>query len=465
MDNLQPNLNETQSIETATPKPPVIATIETYQQAHTEWNSAESQRLEMFAMAKKTNLPTDEYSQPTLKSAEVIKSEELSELARQTKLICDDAFGEWAKPEAFDALITELTNATPATPERVIQAGVVIENISYYRRNPNRAGEVLEKYPEALYLPDTQEAVRKAASELTRSVESLRAAATIKPEDSQNSSKLLEIAVSENSPLEKSLKDQLRDTLDLVRGVKARQLVDSFRDDGSTELYDPKSAPIKKDRLAIISQVVGIPLEMTSLEDALNQHKKLLENRALGSYYQQSLSRNNFGEALAALSQRTEDPVQQRHLEALAIGYAAAIEPDPTYSRSEKASNVLMALVLDTKDPEISAYDTVHKIGKNPDDVLSRLLPMVSDHPSHYHDSDIFSHQNTAAVRAKNARIAAETARANEEKAQAEKLAAEVKAAGEQLAAVKSQAAVERQAPTKVTPAKNRSFVDKMLGR
>jgi len=325
----------------------------------------------------------------------------------------------------------------------------------------------LEKYPEALYLPGTQNALHQVASELARSVESLRTAATTKPEDPQDSSKLLEVATSETSPLEKNSKDQLRDTLDLVRGAKAQRFVDGLID---PSINEPKAALLKENHLVLISEITGVALDKSSLEDALSQHKKLLTDRGIAtSNYAQLLSRINFGEALAALSQRTEGPAQKRHLEALALGYAAAIERDPDYPRSEKANNVLMALVLDTKnpDPEVSAYVTVHEGVKRPDDILARLLPLVSDHPSHYRDSDVFSRQNETAVHAKNARLAVEEARAAAEKAKADELTAQAKAKADRLAAeAKAKTATPIiVASTTITSAKNRSVWDKIRGR
>ncbi len=447
MDNSQVNSLEAHLPEAVAPKPPVITTIKACQQAHAKWNEAENKRLEMSVLAQKAGTSTAEYSQPTSKSEEVTKSEGFSALALKTKSICDNAFGEGAKPEAFDALITELTDGTPITPERVIQAGAVIENASYSRRNPNKAGQVLERIPEALHLPAVQQTLQDLASELTRSVESLRAAAT-----PQNSNKLLEVATSETSPLEKGLKDQLQDTLDLVRGAKAQRSVDGLTD---PSINEPKAALVKESHLTLISQITGVAFDQSSLQDALNKHKKLFADRTSSSYYQQPLSRTNFGEALAALSQRTEDPTQKRHLEALALGYAAAIEPDPDYSRSEKANNVLMALVLDTKNLEVSAYDTIHEGVKRPDDILARLLPMVSDHPSHYHDSDVFSRQNETAVHAKDARLAAEATKAAQEKIVAEQLAVEVKAEADRLAAEAKAVTPIKGPATVVTPPKN----------
>ena len=463
MDDAKTNSPEIQTTEVVAPKPPVIITIEACQLAHTQWNEAEGKRQKMLALAQKASLSTAEYAQPAPKSDEVIKSEQLSALTLKTKSICDNAFGEGGQPEAFDALITDLTDGTPATPKRVIQAGTLIENTSYSRRNPNKAGLILEKYPEALYLPGTQNALHQVASELARSVESLRTAATTKPEDPQDSSKLLEVATSETSPLEKNSKDQLRDTLDLVRGAKAQRFVDGLID---PSINEPKAALLKDNHLVLISEITGVALDKSSLEDALSQHKKLLTDRGIAtSNYAQLLSRINFGEALAALSQRTEDPAQKRHLEALALGYAAAIERDPDYPQSEKANNVLMALVLDTKNPEVSAYDTVHEGVKRSDNILAKLIPMVSDHTSNYRDSDIFSRQNEAAVHAKNARLAVEEARAAAEKAKADELTAQAKAEADRLAAKAKTATPIIVASTTITSAKNRSVWDKIRGR
>ena len=465
MDDPQPNHHEIQAVEASTPKPPVIATIEACQLAYTKWNEAESKRLEMLASAKQTNTPTAEYTQPIPKSEEVTKSEELSALALKTKSICDNAFGEGAKPEAFDALITELTDGSPATPERVIQAGAVIENISYYRRNPNKAGEVLQKYPEALYLPNVQSELQEVVFGLTRSVENLRTAATTEPEDPQNTSKLLEVATSETSPLKKSSKDQLKDTLDLVRGARAQQLVDSLED---PSINEPKAALLKENHLVLISKITGVSLDQTSLQDALNQHKKLLVDRKIiTSDYQPPLSRINFGEALAALSQRTEDLDKKRHLEALALGYATATKFEPGRF-GQKAGDVLMALMLNTKDPEARAYVAVQEAGRNQTDILaqqkSRVYRDVLNH-SEQGINSLFDVQNRAALGARDERTAVEEARAEAEKVKADELTAQARAEADRLAAEATAATPIKGTPTIVTPAAKKGIFDRLLGR
>lgn len=446
MDNPpQTNLPETLTAEVVTPKPPVIATIESYHQAYIVWQEQESQRVQSRA------------SEPIPKPDMAEEWDKLSDKASAARTACDDAIA--GRTEAFDVLVSNLTADTPPTPEKIIQAGALLTEIADFRDGESlhlQAGNVLEKNPEALHLPDVPNAFELIIARLSNNVTKLRTAGSTKPDSPQYSNTLLEVATSETSPLEQGLKDQLRDTLDLVRGVQTKRSIDSLTPQ-STE----KIVIVSEKHLEAISQVCGVPLELVTLQNALNEHRKLLYDRKVSSSDNQpTLSQANFGEALAALSQRTEDPTQKRHLEALALGYAAAIERDPDYSQSEKASNVLMALVLDTKNPEISAYDTVHEGVKRPDDILAKLIPMVSDHSSNYRDSDIFSRQNEVAVHAKDARIAAEKIKTDAEKVQVAQLEATAKAEVDRLAAeAKAKAATPIMGPATVkTPPKNDIF-------
>lgn len=471
MDNPQTDSLETQAAEVVTPKPAVITEIKSAEQASVAWRAGEKNRLEQFRLAQQGGLDTSEFAQPIPKPEGATKMEQFHALSAEARITCDKVFrtGVQSKDSKdFETLLSKLTADTPATPERVIQAGAVIENISYYRRNPNKAGEVLEKNPEALYLPNVQSTLRDVVPELTRSVDNLLNAAHTKPDSPQDSTKLLELATTETSPLEKDLKDQLRDTLDLVRGARAQQLVNSIED---PSINEPKAALLKENHLAIISKIIGVTLDKTLLEDALGQHRKLLVDRkVITSDYGSPLSRTNFGEALAALSQRTEDPAQKRHLEGLALGYATGIKFDPEYNKSEKAGSVLMALVLDTKDPEARAYIAVEEAGKKHGDVLAKLIPMIFNDVLNYSTerstNSLFDIQNRAALEVRDKRQDAEKARVLAEKVKADELVAQAKAEADRLTAeANAKAAIPiKGSATVMTPAKKGLF-GKLLGR
>lgn len=471
MDN-PPNIAEvTINPEIPAPKPAVITEIISAEQASVAWRAGEKNRLEQFRLAQQAGLDTSEFTQPIPKPEGLTKMEQLNALSSEARITCDKAFRTGVQPKDskdFEALLSKLTADTPATPERVIQAGAVIENISYYRRNPNKAGEVLEKNPEALYLPNVQSTLQDIVLELTRSVDNLLNAAHTKPDSPQDSTRLLELATAETSPLEKGLKDQLRDTLDLVRGARTQQFVDGLVD---PDIMEPKAALLKESHLTMISKIIGVTLDQSSLQDVLGQHRKLLADRkVISSDYTPDLSRTNFGEALAALSQRTEDPAQKRHLEALALGYATGIKFDPEYNKSEKAGSVLMALVLDTKDPEARAYIAVEEAGKKYGDVLAKLIPMIFNDVLNYSTerstNSLFDIQNRAALDVRDKRQDSEKARVLAEKVKADELVAQAKAEADRLTAeANANAAIPIKEPaTVITPAK-KSLFGKLLGR
>lgn len=464
MDNQQKNSAEKQTLEAVTPKPPVIATIEASQRAHTEWYTAEKQRLENYELAKKTGLSTDEFSKPITQPEGAKRHEALFALSSKANTACDKAFQN-GETKVFDALLAELTADMPATSEKITQADTIIENICNDRRDRNKAGLILEKNPDALHLPATQGALRTVVSELTRNVDGLLDAALALPDGPLNTNKLLEVATSETSPLEKDLKDQLRDTLDLVRGAKAQHLVDGLIDQS---IMEPKAALIKENHLAIISKIIGVTLDKTSLEDALGQHRKLLADRKVtSSDYTPDLSRTNFGEALAALSQRTEDPAQKRHLEGIALGYATGIKFDPEYSKSEKAGSILMALLLDTKDPEARAYIAVEEAGKRHGDILAQQIPMIFNDVMNYSTersmNSLFDIQNRAALDARDKRQDAEKVKAAAEKVKADELVAQAKAEADRLAA-EAKAAIPIKGPATVITPPKKGFLDKLRG-
>lgn len=470
MDNPSNIAEVIKSSEIPAPKPAVITEIISAEQASVAWHAGEKNRLEQLQLAQQAGLDTSEFSQPIPKPEGATKMEQLDALSSEARITCDKAFGTGVQPKDskdFEALLSKLTSDTPATPERVIQAGAVIENISYSQRNPNKAGEVLEKNPEAIYLPNVQSALRDVVPELTRSVDNLLNAAHTEPDSPQNSTKLLELATAETSPLEKDLKGQLRDTLDLVRGAKAQQLVNGIED---PSINEPKAAFLKENHLAIISKIIGVTLDKTSLEDALGQHRKLLVDRKVTtSDYVSPLSRTNFGEALAALSQRTEDPAQKRHLEGLALGYATGIKFDQGYNKSEKAGSVLMALVLDTKDPESRAYIAVEEAGKKHGDILAQQIPMIFNDVLNYSTersiNSLFDIQNRAALDVRDKRQDAEKARVLAEKVKADELVAQTKAEADRLTAeANAKAAIPKEPATVITSAK-KSLFGKLLGR
>lgn len=291
-------------------------------------------------------------------------------LSSKANEVCDKAYPD-GKTKELDTLLISLTADSPATPEKIIQADTVIENIDSEGRNRKKAGDVLKQNPDALYLPATRGALRRVVSDLTGSVDGLLDVAHAKPDSPLNSDDLLKVATSETSQLEKDLKDQLRDTFDLVKGAEAQQLVNGLED---PSIREPKAALLKESHITLLSQITEISLNMPSLQNALQQHRKLLANRGIiNSDYTPDLSRANFGEALAALSKRTEDPTQKKHLEALALGYATGIKFSPD-KYEEKAGNVLMALLLNTKDPEARVYDTLQKGERADDDILTKQV-------------------------------------------------------------------------------------------
>lgn len=459
MDNPQTNPLETQTTEAAaSQKPPVIVEIDSARQANIEWNKAEKTRQENLVLAKKADLSTDELSKPIAQPEGVKKHEALSALSSKANTACDKAFQN-GKTKEFDALLAELTADTPATSEKITQADTVIENICHDGRDRNKAGQILEKNPDALHLPATLGALRTVVSELTRNVDGLLDAALAKPDSPLNTNKLLEVATSETSPLEKGLKDQLRDILDLVRGARTQQFVDGLVD---PDIMEPKAALLKESHLTMISKIIGVTLDQSSLQDVLGQHRKLLADRkVISSDYTPDLSRTNFGEALAALSQRTEDPAQKRHLEGIALGYATGIKFDPEYSKSEKAGSILMALLLDTKDPEARAYIAVEEAGRKQDDILARQIPMIFNDVMNYSTersmNSLFDVQNRAALDARDKRQDAERIKVEAEKAKVAQLEATAKAEADQLAAeAQAKAAIPIKGPaTVITPPKN----------
>lgn len=443
------------------PKPQPIIAIEISQLTYTNWQKQENSRLEQIKLAEKASLSTTEFSQPIAKPEEAEKWDQLRTLSSKANKVCDRAYQDNETGE-FDTLLTNLTvnTDTPATPEKIIQADTVIENIAHERRSRKKAGDVLKKNPDALYLPATQGALRRVVSELTRNVDSLLDAAHAKPESPLNPDELLKVATSETSPIEKDLKDQLRNTFDLVRGARAQQLVDSLED---PSINEPKAALLKENHIALLSQITEISLSLPSLQNALKQHRKLLADRKISnSDYVPPLSRTNFGEALAALSKRTEDPTQKKQLEALVLGYATDIKFKPE-KHEEKAGNVLMAFLLDTKDPEASVYETLKKGERADDDILIKQVRRVFSDVVNYNEKDlggIFDLQNRAALEVRDKRQDAAQAKASEdEKAQAEQLSAQLKAEAEKQKIVED--AVPAPKPETPPPAKKKGFLSK----
>lgn len=202
---------------------------------------------------------------------------------------------------------------------------------------------------------------------MTGSVDGLLDTAYAKQDNPLNPDELLKVATSETSPLEKDLKDQLKDTFDLVRGARAQELVNKL------------NVLLNENHMEIISKMTGVSFNRASLEDALGQHRKLLADRGISnSDYPPYLFRSNFGEALAALSQRTEDPTKKRHLEALALGYATGMKFEPE-KHGVKAGDVLMALLLDTEDAGAIVDDIFGKGERANDDVLTKQMRRVFD--------------------------------------------------------------------------------------
>lgn len=459
MDTLIPV--EAAPAKTVAPKPEPIVTIERSQQTHTDWQTKENGKLEQLRLAKQANLPTDEYSKPIAKPEGAKKWEQLYTLLSKADKVCDQAYQD-DKTKKFDTLLISLIADSPATPEKIIQADTVIENIVHERRDRKKAGDVLKKNPEALHLPATQGALRTVVSELTRSVDSLLDAAHAKPEDSLNPDELLKVATSETSPLEKDLKDQLQDTFDLVRGARAQQLVDSLEDPSISE---PKAMLLKANHIGVISTITGVQLDVLSLKDALEQHRKLLKDREIiNSDYIPGLSRANFGEALAALSKRTEDPAQKRHFEVLALGYATGIKFKPE-KYEEKAGDVLMALLLDTNDPEAIVQTVITSGERAGDDILAKQVTRIVNDVIYYKEKNlggIFDRQNRAALKVREERQNAAQAKTSEaEKAQVEQLSAQLKVAAEQqrIAAVP---APKPETPPVPQPAKKKGFLSKL---
>lgn len=448
--------------KTVAPKPQPIIAIETSQLAHTNYQTQENGRLEQIKLAKQAGLSTTEFSQPIAKPEEAKKWEQLYTLSSKANKVCDQAYQD-GKTKELDTLLISLTADSPATPEKIIQVDTVIENIAHERRSRKKAGDVLKKNPEALYLPATQGALQRVVSELTGSIDSLLDAAHAKPDNPLNPDELLKVAASKTSTLEKDLKDQLRDTLDLVRGAKAQQLVNSLED---PSINEPKAALLNENHISLLSKITEISLSLPSLQDALKQHRKLLADRKIStSDYAPPLSRTNFDEALAALSKRTEDPAQKRHLEALALGYATGIEFKPE-KYEEKAGNVLMALLLDTKDPEAIVYDTLKKGERADDDILTKQVRKVFADVVHHSEKNlggIFDLQNRAALKVRSEREnAAQVKISEDDKAQAEKLSAQLKDEAEQQKVVEVVVPPKQETPPASQPAKKKGFFSKL---
>ncbi|MEK7633447.1 MAG: hypothetical protein AAB437_01235 [Patescibacteria group bacterium] len=445
------------------PKPQSIIAIETSQQAHTNWQTQENGRLEQIRLAEKANLLTTEFSQPIAKPEEAKKWEQLHTLSSEADKVCDQAYQK-SETKKFDTLLTSLTADSPATPEKTIQADTVIENITSERRSRKKAGDVLKQNPDTLYLPATQGALRRVVSDLTGSVDGLLDVAHAKPDSPLNSDDLLKVATSETSPLEKDLKDQLRDTFDLVKGAKAQQLVNGLEDPSISE---PKAALLKENHMALLSQITEISLNMPSLQDALKQHRKLLAGRGItNSDYTPDLSRTNFGEALAALSKRTEDPTQKKQLEALALGYATGIKFSPK-RYEEKAGNVLMALLLDIKDPEAHVYDILNKGERRDDDILTRQVRRVFTDVVNYDEKSnydsIFSRQNLSALNARSERKnAAQVKMSEDDEAQAKKLSNQLKAEAGQQKVVEVAVLPKPETQPVSQPAKKKGLLSKL---
>lgn len=445
------------------PKPQSIIAIETSQQAHTNWQTQENGRLEQIRLAEKANLSTTEFSQPIAKPEEAKKWEQLHTLSSEADKVCDQAYQK-GETKNFDTLLTSLTADSPATPEKTIQADTVIENITSERRSRKKAGDVLKQNPDTLYLPATQGALRRVVSELTGSVDGLLDAAHAKPDNSLNPDELLRVATSETSPLEKDLKDQLRNTFDLVKGAKAQQLVNSLED---PSINEPKAALLKENHVELLSKITEVSLSLPSLQDALKQHRKLLADRKIAnSDYAPPLSRTNFGEALAALSKRTEDPTQKKQLEALALGYATGIKFSPE-KYEEKAGNVLMTLLLDTKDPEVTVYDTLKKGERADDDILTKQVRRVFADVVNYSEKSgydsAFYRQNSSALKVKSEReSAAQVQISEDDKAQAKRLSADIKAEADRQKVAEVAIPPKEETPQVSQPEKKKGFLSKL---
>src|SRR3989344_136944 len=81
MDDAKTNSPEIQTTEAGTPKPPVITTIETNQQAHIKWCKDEAGRINQLSLAKKADLPTEAYSEPITQPEEAKKWDQLHNLS------------------------------------------------------------------------------------------------------------------------------------------------------------------------------------------------------------------------------------------------------------------------------------------------------------------------------------------------------------------------------------------------
>ena len=161
-------------------------------------------------------------------------------------------------------------------------------------------------------MPTTQHALEGVLINLTGDVNDLLDAANTNPNNQLNPDDLLRVATDESSPLEDGLKRQLADVFGLVKGAEAQQLVDSIR---SPSARDPKAVSLTDEHVKLISEIARIKLNLPSLHNALKEHRGILIDREIiTKAYSPSISRTNFGEALAALSQRTEDPDQKDSL-------------------------------------------------------------------------------------------------------------------------------------------------------
>jgi len=400
----------------------LVDDIKRCQQAYHNWQSEEIKRLEALMTAKAAGLPADsieELSKPIPKPEEAKRGEKLEALSSDAKKACEDAYVRGNK-KGLDALIKSITEEPSATPERIIQAATVAKYL-IEGRNFELAEVVLGKNPDALYLEDIEDALRNVVLEQTKSVDDLLRVAHTKQEDPSNPDKLLKLATSETSPLKKDLRDQLQDLLYLIRGARAQQLVtfinNKLAEKGQTIVS------LTNTNMKLLSEITGIQLNLTDLQNALAQYRKLLYERGIvSSNYAGDLSKANFGEALAALSQITKDPIQQRILTALAIGYASGVSTNHGTNKydDEKAENIVMALLLDRNNPEVSVLrNTIEeyrrRVGRREGNILDRQILMVFDNLM-YNEKDIFLRQNINALNFQHRREEAEKAKAEAEK-------------------------------------------------
>ena len=383
MNNLQEargqHIPKALEIGSKTPKPQLIINIERYQEAYLVWKRKEEERLKKLSNAENSSLPTEDFSQPIPKSEEVEKGEKLSNLSTEVKRAFFEAYVSGFR-DSFNTILETITaDSSLPTLERVFLASEVLKN-ALEKSNYRLAGLVLGKNPDILYLSDIEDALRKeVVTEFTKSVKenviNLRRIAYAQQQEELNPDDLLRLATSETSPINKDLKSQLVDIFYLIKGLRAQQLVNSLGRDRETVTH------LTEEHITSLSQITGVSLSISSLQRAFNEYRKLLFNRGIvNSRFAPDLSTANFGEALAALSQTTQDPIQKRCLEALALGCAAGI--DYIYGGDYgKAGDVLIALLLDRDNPEVSVLKKIaeydEKSSSNDVDVLIKLISRI----------------------------------------------------------------------------------------